>query len=108
MELDKFLNKTDIQLYRGILRKIYKDFDNMEPEILGNLMDKLKELHQHLDLIVQQRKTKSMYDKRFFQHTGEIHERKRELNECVKTDTLLLKDIYRLIRKKKKKDVISM
>lgn len=108
MELDKFLNKTDIQLYRGILRKIYKDFDNMEPEILGNLMDKLKELHQHLDLIVQQRKTKNMYDMRFFKNTGEIQERKRELNECVKTDTLLLKDIYRVIRKKKKKDVTSM
>ena len=104
MELDKFLNKTDIQLYRGILRKIYKDFDNMEPEILGNLMDKLKELHQNLDLIVQQRKTKSMYDKRFFQHTGEKKEKNDSVNECVKIKPMLLKDIYRVIKKKKIKN----
>ena len=47
MELDKFLNKTDIQLYRGILHKIYKDFDNMEPSVLGDLLDKLKDSEEY-------------------------------------------------------------
>jgi predicted AAA+ superfamily ATPase len=62
MELDKFLNKTDIQLYRGILHKIYKDFDNMEPSVLGDLLDKLKELHNELDKVVQQKNTQQMYN----------------------------------------------
>jgi hypothetical protein len=66
-------------------------------------MDKLRELHQHLDSIVQQRKTKSMYDDKFFKHTGETRKRDSSLNECVKKDTLLLKDIYRVLKKKKKK-----
>jgi hypothetical protein len=103
MELEKFLDKTDIQLYRGILDKIFREFDILEPQVLRDLMDKLRELHQHLDSIVQQRKTKSMYDDKFFKHTGETRKRDSSLNECVKKDTLLLKDIYRVLKKKKKK-----
>jgi hypothetical protein len=100
MELEKFLDKTDIQLYRGILDKIFREFDTLEPQVLGDLMDKLRELHQNLDGIVQQRKTKSMYDDKFFNHTGETRKRDSSLNECVKKDTLLLKDIYRVIENK--------
>jgi len=60
----------------------------------------LRELHQNLDGIVQQRKTQSMYDDKFFKHTGETRKRDSSFNECVKNDTLLLKDIYRVIEKK--------
>jgi hypothetical protein len=102
MELEKFLDKTDIQLYRGILDKIFREFDTIEPQVLGDLMDKLRELHQNLDGIVQQRKTKSMYGDKFFKHTGETRKRDSSLNECVKNDTLLLKDIYRIIQKNRK------
>jgi|GEM_PF-1001064 len=102
MELEKFLDKTDIQLYRGILEKIFREFDTLEPQVLGDLMDKLRELHQNLDGIVQQRKTQSMYDDKFFKHTGETRKRDSSFNECVKNDTILLKDIYRVLTTKKK------
>jgi len=102
MELEKFLDKTDIQLYRGILDKIFREFDTLEPQVLGDLMDKLRELHQNLDGIVQQRKTQSMYDDKFFKHTGETRKRDSSFNECVKNEPLLLKDIYRVIKCKKK------
>jgi hypothetical protein len=102
MELDKFLNKSDIVLYQGILKKIYKEFDTIEPQVLGDLMDKLKELHQNLDNIVQQRKTKEMYDDDFFRYTGEKSDgREKWFNECVKKKPMLLKNIYRVIREKK-------
>jgi hypothetical protein len=102
MELNKFLNRTDIQLYKGILDKIFREFDTIEPQVLGDLLDKLRELHQNLDSIVQQRKTKSMYDDDFFQYTGEKREKDSSFKECVKSEGVLLKDIYRVIRKNKK------
>ena len=113
MELDKFLNKTDIQLYRGILHKIYKDFDNMEPSVLGDLLDKLKELHTELDKVVQQRNTQLMYNTPYDKRLNllKIKNDKEELEkmknkeklykEYVKTDGVLLSEIYREIRDKK-------
>lgn len=113
MELERFLNKTDIQLYRGILHKVYKDFDNMEPSVLGDLLEKLKELHNELDKVVQQRNTQQMYntpyDKRLNllkikKDKEEIEKLKNKENwfdECVKKKGILLSDIYRGIRDKK-------
>jgi len=102
MELNNFLNKTDIQLYRGILNKIFKEFDTLEPQVLGDLLDKLRELHQNLDNIVKQKQTKSMYDDKFYQYTGEKRENDKWFNECVKTDGVLLTDIYTQLKHKRK------
>lgn len=109
MELNKLLNKTDILLYKGILNKIIKEFDILEPQVLGDLMDKLRELHQNLDSIVKQRKTKEMFDDDFFQYTGEKRLKDNPTNECIKKDRVLLKDIYRVIEKikNKKKECIK-
>jgi len=40
-----------------------------------------------------------MYDDKFFKHTGETRKRDSSFNECVKKKPMLLKDIYRFIRK---------
>jgi regulator of replication initiation timing len=113
MDLDKFLNKTDIQLYRGILHKIYKDFDNMEPSVLGDLLDKLKELHNELDKVVQQKNTQQMYNTPYVKRLDilKIKKDKEELEkmknkekfnkEYVNTNGVLLSDIYREIRDNK-------
>jgi hypothetical protein len=105
MELNKFLNKTDIQLYKGILDKIFREFDTIEPQVLGDLLDKLRELHQNLDTIVKQKQTKSMYDDDFFQYTGEKREKDSLFNECVKSNGVLLKDIYTQIKNKRKQSI---
>jgi hypothetical protein len=114
MELNKFLNKTDIQLYKGIIDKIFREFDTIEPQVLGDLLDKLRELHQNLDSIVQQRKTKSMYDTPYFYNITQLQKKKdkddiEQMNnkevwfkECIKSEGVLLKDIYRVIKKNKK------
>jgi hypothetical protein len=102
MELNNFLNKTDIQLYRDILNKIFKEFDTLEPQVLGDLLDKLRELHQNLDNIVKQKQTKSMYDDQFFQYTGEKREKDKNVNECIKITSMLLKDIHIVIKNKRK------
>jgi len=114
MELNKFLNKTDIQLYQSILKKIYKDFDNIEPSVLGDLLDKLKELHDELDNIVKQRRTQQMYNTPYYKNLDILKrkedEKERErmknkedwFNECIKKEPILLKDIYTLIGNKSK------
>jgi hypothetical protein len=103
MELNKFLNKTDIQLYKGILDKIFREFDTIEPQVLGDLLDKLRELHQNLDDIVKQKQTQSMYDDQFFQYTGEKRQKDSSFKECVKSEGVLLKDIYRVLKNKTKR-----
>lgn len=115
MDLSLFLHKIDIQLYKGILHKIYKDFDNMEPSVLGDLLDKLKELHSELDKVVQQRNTRQMYntpyDKRLNllkikkdrEEIDKMKNKEEWFKECVKTNGVLLSDIYREIRDNKRK-----
>jgi disulfide oxidoreductase YuzD len=112
MELNKFLNKTDIQLYRGILNKIFKEFDTIEPQVLGDLLDKLRELHQNLDNIVKQKQTQSMFNTPYNDKINQLQKKKDKEDleqmrnkekwfECVKSDGMLLSDIYRVIHDKK-------
>lgn len=112
MELSQFLQKTDIQLYRGILHKIYKDFDNMEPSVLGDLLDKLKELHNELDKVVQQRNTQQMYNTPYDKRLKKLQIKKDKediekmnnkvelFKECVKNNSMLLSNIYKPISDK--------
>ena len=62
MDLSLFLHKTDIQLYKSILNKINKDFDSIEPSVLGDLLDKLKDIHSSLENVVRQKSIQQMYD----------------------------------------------
>lgn len=110
MELDKFLKRTDIQLYSGILHKIYKDFDKMEPSVLGDLLDKLKELHISLDNLVKQKNIQQMFNTNYNKRLNQLKIKKDNeelekmktknvnIKECMKKDSILLYDIYREIK----------
>ena len=112
MELEKFIDKSDILLYKGILNKIFKEFDTINHQKLGDLLEKLKELHGNLDNIVHQRKVQSMYDtpyndrinqlqmKRDKENLERMKNKEEWFNECIKKDSMLLSDIYRVIKNK--------
>ena len=115
MDLSLFLHKTDIQLYKSILNKINKDFDSLEPSVLGDLLDKLKDIHSSLGNVVRQRSIQQMYDtprnrrlnliqsKMDKEELMKMKKKKEEwFKECVTKDSMLLSDIYRVIQKKKK------
>lgn len=114
MDLSLFLHKTDIQLYKSILNKINKDFDSLEPSVLGDLLDKLKDIHSSLENVVRQRSIQQMYDtprnkrlnliqlKMDREELKKIRNRKEWFKECIKTDSMLLSDIYREIKSNKK------
>lgn len=103
MELDKYLHQSDIKLYRGILNKIFKEFDTLDPSVLSELLDKLRELHDNLDKIIQQKKTKDMYNTPYFK---KIEKKEKEMeggnrkNECINTETISLYRIGRGIWEK--------
>lgn len=114
MELEKFIDKSDILLYKGILNKIFKEFDSIDHQKLGDLLDKLRELHNSLDKIVQQKKTQSMYNTPYYDRINnlqikkdkedleKIKNRENWFKECVKKNTISLTDIYRVIQNKEK------
>ena len=113
MDLSLFLHKTDIQLYKSILNKINKDFDNIEPSVLGDLLDKLKDIHSSLENVVRQKSIQQMYDtpknkrmnlirlKMDREELKKIRDRKEWFMECIKTDSMLLSDIYTEIKNKR-------
>jgi hypothetical protein len=114
MNLSLFLHKTDIQLYKSILNKINKDFDNLEPSVLGDLLDKLKDIHSSLENVVRQRSIQQMYDtprnkklnliklKLDRDELEKMRNREEWFKECIKKDSMLLSDIYTQIENKRK------
>ena len=113
MDLSLFLHKTDIQLYKSILNNINKDFDNLEPSVLGDLLDKLKDIHSSLENVVRQKSIQQMYDtpknkrmnlirlKMDKEELEKIRNRKEWFKECIKSDSMLLSEIYTEIRDNK-------
>jgi hypothetical protein len=117
MDLSLFLHKTDIQLYKSILNKINKDFDSLEPSVLGDLLDKLKDIHSSLENVVRQKSIQQMYDtpknkrmnllrlKMDKEELEKIRNKKEWFKECIKSDSMLLSDIYTEIRDNKRERI---
>jgi len=61
MGLENFLSKTDLLLYKKILKTIIKNWDTLDPDTLSDFLEKLGELHNNLSNVVNQMKTYSMY-----------------------------------------------
>lgn len=66
MDLEKYIDKTDLVLYNKIIQLIYRDWDKLDSSQLSDLMDKLRELHQNLDNVILQKKQKSLFDKNYY------------------------------------------
>jgi len=56
MDIEKYIDKTDLILYNKIIQLIYRDWDKLDSSQLSDLMDKLRELHQNLDNVILQKK----------------------------------------------------
>lgn len=93
--LEKLLDKTDLFLYKKILNLIIRDWDTMDSQRLGDLLDKLRELHQNLDGVVLQKKQISMFDKRYYQSNFD----RGHVDENNWSNRLSLKDILQTIRR---------
>jgi hypothetical protein len=66
MELEKYIDKTDLILYNTILNLINRDWDKLDSSQLSELLDKLRELHQNLDNVILQRKQNDLFSNENF------------------------------------------
>jgi hypothetical protein len=98
MDIEQFVDKTDILLYKKILSMIVKDWDTMDSDRLGQLLDKLRELHTSLDKVILQRQQQSLFDKDYY--TSQFD--RKNVNETISKDSISLKKIYRALQDKKK------
>jgi hypothetical protein len=66
MDIEKYLDKTDLILYNKIIKLIYRDWDKLDSSQLSDLMDKLRELHQNLDDVILQKKQHDLFNKEYY------------------------------------------
>ena len=66
MDIEKYLDKTDLILYNKIIQLIYRDWDKLDSSQLSDLMDKLRELHQNLDSVILQKKQHDLFTKEYY------------------------------------------
>ena len=98
MNIEQFVDKTDLLLYKRILNLIMKDWDGMETDKLSELLSKLKELHDNLDKVIIQRKQMDLFDKHYYNSQFD----RNKLKENVRQTSMSLKKIYREIKDKRK------
>ena len=66
MDIEKYLDKTDLILYNKIIKLIYRDWDKLDSNQLSDLMDKLRELHLNLDSVILQKKQHDLFTKEYY------------------------------------------
>ena len=93
MEIEKFVDKTDILLYKKILNLIDKEWDNMDTDSLSELLSKLRELHEYLDRIILQKKQQSLFEEQMNFDT--VHNPK-----TIKSERISLLKVYKRIKNK--------
>ena len=89
MDIEKYIDKTDLILYNKIIQLIYRDWDKLDSSQLSDLMDKLRELHQNLDDVILQKKQKSLFDKDYYNS----HFDRGSIKECVDLKSISLSNI---------------
>ena len=85
MDIEKYLDKTDLILYNKIIQLIYKKWDEMDSTTLSDLLDKLRELHQNLDRVILQKKQHDLFTKEYYKSNF-----KRGSSKSVKTEDISL------------------
>ena len=85
MDIEKYIDKTDLILYNKIIQLIYRDWDKLDSSQLSDLMDKLRELHQNLDSVILQKKQHDLFTKEYYK--SNFH---RGSSKSVKTEGISL------------------
>lgn len=86
MDIEKYLDKTDLILYNKIIQLIYRDWDKLDSSQLSDLMDKLRELHQNLDSIILQKKQHDLFNKQYYKSNFD----RGNVKECVDLKSISL------------------
>ncbi len=89
MNIEKYLDKTDLILYNKIIKLIYRDWDKLDSSQLSDLMDKLRELHQNLDNVILQKKQHDLFTKEYFKSNFNRGDSKSVTTEDISLSKLI-------------------
>ena len=66
MDIETYVDKTDLILYNKIIQLIYRDFQKLDANQLTDLLNLIRDLHQNLDSVILQKKQQSLFDKDYY------------------------------------------
>ena len=66
MDIETYVDRTDLILYNKIIQLIYRDFQKLDANQLTDLLNLIRDLHQNLDSVILQRKQQSLFDKEYY------------------------------------------
>ena len=89
MDIEKYLDKTDLILYNKIIKLIYRDWDKLDSSQLSDLMDKLRELHQNLDDVILQKKQHDLFTKEYYKSNFNRGDSKSVTTEDISLSKLI-------------------
>jgi hypothetical protein len=89
MDIEKYLDKTDLILYNKIIKLIYRDWDKLDSSQLSDLMDKLRELHQNLDSVILQKKQHDLFTKEYYKSNFDRGDSKSVKTEHISLSKLI-------------------
>jgi hypothetical protein len=66
MDIEKYIDKTDLILYNKIIQLIYRDWEKLDGNQLTDLLNLIRDLHQNLDSIILQKKQHDLFNKDYY------------------------------------------
>ena len=66
MDIETYVDRTDLILYNKIIQLIYRDFQKLDANQLTDLLNLIRDLHQNLDSVILQKKQQSLFDKDYY------------------------------------------
>ena len=78
MDIEKYIDKTDLILYNKIIQLIYRDWEKLDGNQLTDLLNLIRDLHQNLDSVILQKKQHDLFNKEYYKSNfdrGSIRER---------------------------------
>jgi hypothetical protein len=66
MDIEKYIDKTDLILYNKIIQLIYRDWEKLDGNQLTDLLNLIRDLHQNLDSVILQKKQHDLFNKEYY------------------------------------------
>jgi hypothetical protein len=85
MDIEKYIDKTDLILYNKIIQLIYRDWEKLDGNQLTDLLNLIRDLHQNLDGIILQKKQHDLFNKEYYKSNFD-----RGSSKSVKTEGISL------------------
>jgi hypothetical protein len=89
MDIEKYIDKTDLILYNKIIQLIYRDWEKLDGNQLTDLLNLIRDLHQNLDGIILQKKQHDLFNKEYYKSNFNRGDSKSVTTEDISLSKLI-------------------